>query len=291
LRSDGNLYAFNPYGPSNTPKWILQLGAGLNSYVNAPAIGSDGTVYVATGDGLLFAVTDDITTGAGAVLWQYPASDALGSFYASPAIGVDGTIYIPSSGGHIYAVNPVNGHQKWQYPKAGSPALGFIDSSPAIAADGTIYVGSQDNNLYAIKPDGTLKWKFMTVEAGNAGNIEAASPVIGPDGTIYIGNEGKESQNPGFLCAILDTGTQGTLKWRYQIPAPFFDPSGYYGISDTPAVDSNGVIYFGASDGQVYALVDNGVVAPPTVKWHTIVATTNPDDTWETRVRLAPPRP
>ena len=329
MAQDGNLYAFNPSGPSNTPKWILPLGTGTAGYTNAPAIGPYGKIYVATGDGFLFAVTDDITTGAGAVLWQYPAAsaDALGSFYATPAIGADGTIYVgsgspghlyaispPQSGGvgtlkwtfspndsnidtspaigvdgtiyvaswlgHVYAINPANGAKKWQYPKAGSPAIGLVDSSPAIGADGTIYVGSQENGLSAIKPDGTLKWAFTSTSTGT-GVDNMKSPVIGPDGTIYIGNEGTSS-HPGFLRAILDTGTQGALKWEYQIPAPSFDPSGYYGVSDTPAVNSNGVIYFGASDGQVYALTDNGVSAPPTVNWTTIVATTNPDDTWET---------
>ncbi len=143
------------------------------------SVGADGTIYIGSDAGILFAINPD-----GSQKWQF----ATGSLVVSgPAIATDGTIYVGSFDHNFYAINP-DGTQKWAF-STGAP----IDASAAISADGTVYVGSTNNNFYAINPDGSLKWTFAT------GGAIGQAPAIGADGTIYIGS------NDGNLYALGNT--------------------------------------------------------------------------------------
>jgi outer membrane protein assembly factor BamB len=72
-------------------KWTFATG---NS--SSPAIGSDGTVYVGSTDGKLYAVTP-----AGMLKWAFATGNSIES---SPAIGSDGTLYVGSDDGNLYAI-------------------------------------------------------------------------------------------------------------------------------------------------------------------------------------------
>jgi hypothetical protein len=115
---------------------------------STPAIGEDGTIYAASLDGHLYAITKK-----GRLKWKFQTKDMIES---SPVIAEDGTILVGSIDGRLYAINQV-GAKEWEF-KTGEA----IRSSPAIGDDGTIYVGSGDNKLYALSPDGTLKWDLST---------------------------------------------------------------------------------------------------------------------------------
>jgi len=205
-------------------KWAFTTGDVVYS---SPAIGADGTIYVGSNDGKLYAINPD-----GTQKWAFTTGGPI--FYSSPAIGADGTIYVGSFNGNLYAINP-DGSQKWAF------RIGplFFLSSPAIDIDGNIYVGSiLDRKLYAINPDGTQKWAFAT------GDAVASSPAIGVEGTIYVGS------NDGKLYAINPDGTQ---KWA-------FTTGGSVGSS--PAIGVDGTIYVGSFDEKLYAVNRNG-----TLKW------------------------
>jgi len=238
-------------------KWIFSAGSPVDS---SPAIGADGTIYVASWEGIVYALNPD----DGSVKWGTATGGLMSS---SPAIGADGTIYIGISGttepldfytGKVYALNPADGSVKWTFT-CGYP----IPSSAAIGADGTIFIGSEDRRIYALNPgDGSLKWKFDTESRVNN------SPAIGADGTVYAGNLAFYALNPadgsekwsfayGSKPAIGADGTiylscdsdfaalsaDGSLKWRIDIPS-----------NSVPAIDRDGIVYFGAYDGKVYAI-------------------------------------
>jgi len=148
-----------------TLKWKFKTEGGIDS---SPAIGQDGTIYVGSDDGNLYAINPN-----GTLKWKFKTKSVVSS---SPAIGPDGTIYVGSLDHNLYAINP-NGTLKWKFETGY-----WIAFSLAIGQDGTIYVGSGDGNLYAINSDGTLKWKFKT------GSAIGSSPAIGQDGTIYVGS-------------------------------------------------------------------------------------------------------
>jgi outer membrane protein assembly factor BamB len=178
--------------------------------------------------------------------WSY---DAKGAGYSSPTIGNDGTIYVGSSDGNLYAINS-NGTLKWKYVTESQ-----VNSPPTIGDDGTIYVGSDDYYLYAIDPDGTLKWKYATA------SYVQSYPAIGTDGTIYVGtiyvgNDLYVSGDKNFYAINPD----GTLKWSYYAGSPDTS-SPPVGVESSPAIGSDGTIYVGSNDGNLYAIFGSSGLA------------------------------
>ncbi|MBI4560816.1 MAG: PQQ-binding-like beta-propeller repeat protein [Candidatus Rokubacteria bacterium] len=65
--------------------------------LTAPAIGADGTVYVGSVDGKMYALKPD-----GTLLWAYQTGASI--VENSPAIGKDGTLYFSSMDKYLYAI-------------------------------------------------------------------------------------------------------------------------------------------------------------------------------------------
>ena len=222
-----------PKAPSDL-KWAFPTKGVV---ISSPAIGADGTIYVASQDGKLYAINPN-----GTQKWAFLTVENTSS---SPAIGSDGTIYVGSEDGKLYAINP-DGTQKWVFSTNGK-----LRSSPAISSYGTIYVGSGDYNLYAINPDGTLNWAFPTED------LVWSSPSIDSYGTIYVGSYDNN------LYAI---NPDGRLKWTFLIGDL---------VWSSPAIGSNGTIYLGSGNYNLYAInpdgtqkwtfITGGVVASPAI--------------------------
>jgi outer membrane protein assembly factor BamB len=191
---------------------------------STPAIASDGTIYFGSWDKSLYKINSD-----GKGIWKVQTSARISS---SPTIGPDGTIYIGSDDDFLYAVKP-DGSLKWSF-KTGER----IFSTAALAPDGTVYVGSFDNSTYAINPDGSEKWRFTT------GGFVFSSPSIAPDGTVYVGSY------DGNLYAI---NPDGSLKWLFVTGDV---------VQTSPAIASDGTIYAGSFNGNLYAINPDG-----TEKW------------------------
>ena len=62
---------------------------------SSPAIAADGTVYVGSDDGTVWAIGLN-----GDVRWTYKTG---GTVFSSPAIAPDGTVYVGSADGRLYA--------------------------------------------------------------------------------------------------------------------------------------------------------------------------------------------
>ena len=65
--------------------------------MSSPAVGKDGTIYIGSAGGSLYAVNS-----IGRETWAFPTG---GEVYSSAAIGKDGTIYFGSNDGNLYAVS------------------------------------------------------------------------------------------------------------------------------------------------------------------------------------------
>ncbi len=87
----GAFYALNPKDGSK--KWTVMMEI---PQVSSPAVGGDGTVYVAAGHTL-----HALDPATGAENWDFETGT---SIYSSPTIADDGTIYIGSGDGKFYAV-------------------------------------------------------------------------------------------------------------------------------------------------------------------------------------------
>ncbi|WP_448384841.1 Ig-like domain-containing protein, partial [Fervidobacterium sp.] len=67
-------------------KWKLQIG---NYIASSPSLTADGTIYIASKDTNLYAISSD-----GKIKWKFKTGAEV---LSSPAVGPDGTVYIGSS--------------------------------------------------------------------------------------------------------------------------------------------------------------------------------------------------
>lgn len=243
-------------------RWSFEMQGGIES----PAVAADGTIYVASADTNLYALSPE-----GKRKWVFKTGGPIDS---SPAIAADGTIYVGSYDNNLYAITP-EGKQKWTFTG------GFRFSTPALAADGTIYATNRDRKIYALTPEGKLKWSVQikcdffpadssaavgadgTVYVGGcdnqlhaftpegksqwasavAGNPNVSSPALGADGTIYVANKSQ----PGFLTLYAFT-PQGKLKWSFETPSG--------SMANPPVIALDGTIYYATE--WLYALTPEG---------------------------------
>ncbi|QYM77934.1 S8 family serine peptidase [Horticoccus luteus] len=190
-----------------------------NNLTSSPAVAPDGSVYVGSVDGYLYAYNAD-----GSQKWA-PFNTGGLIDTCSPAIGDDGTVYVGSFSGSLYAIDGATGAQKWTQQVASG---GTVANSPALAPDGSIYLRSNDGQLVAFTNAGTQKWTFPIP------GESYASPIVAPDGTIYLG-----ADNATFY-AVNSTGTQ---QWKYTLS------DANTAIYTTAALDSSGNIYFATFGG------------------------------------------
>ena len=191
--------------PNGTIKWFFNA---QNLIYCSPSIGKDGTVYIGSNDGYLYAIHPN-----GTLKWKYYGGGPKG--IGSASIAKDGTIYTGGTSGYLYALYP-NGTLKWKV------LTGWIgQSTPAIAEDGTIYVCDLDYcRLYSIATNGTVNWYY------HVGDDILTSPAIDSQGVIYF------ASYDNYLYAV---NKNGTLRWRFQAASQ--------GIESSPVIASDGTIY------------------------------------------------
>ena len=232
--------------------WTFETKKPIN---NEPIIGVDGTIYVVSYYGPIYALQPD-----GSVKWQFEIGGSGNpGFTTSPVISANSIIYVAGAmelgegASALYAINK-DGKLEWKYVLS-KMGYNYVYSSPALSSDGTIYVGTMEDTLYAINQKGTLKWKY-----GIADPI-ASAPAIGYNGNIYF----VASDNDGSLYSIKPNGT---FAWKYQVIDDPYWPS--YQIH--PVIASDGTIYctyqpYSSVEVELQAINPNG-----TLKWKSDLA-------------------
>jgi len=266
----------SPYDTSHAGggmKWYVNLS---DDVLSSPVISQDGTIYVTTVHGILWAINPN-----GTIKWNFTSE---GSSDCTPAIDTYGNIYFESgrSGGAspgwtLYSIYP-NGTERWRFFSDSN--FGNFDS-PVIDAVGNIYLGTWGGLLYCINDDGVEEWN-ISMKGG------VKNPVaIDDNGTIYVGTFGPSSIDLGALYAIAPDGYElwnhscnnfqgptiddanriyvvteeehflcfsdsGNLLWDQQIPEPGFS---------SPAIGLDGTIYLGFHNNRVRAFrPENGQI-------------------------------
>ena len=223
---DNNLHAINPDGSQN---WIFDLGG--DAIYTTPSVASDGTIYIGSDSDNLFAINPD-----GTQKWVFNTAGS--NVRSTPAIAQDGKVYITSDDDNLYALDPSNGSVVWSFPLGGNAQSGI-----ALDSDGTVIVGVDQGGsagaIYAVNPDGTEKWSVPVL-----GRISVCAPAIA-NGRVYVGT--KEGNN---LLAL--DASNGVQAWSFDTPGAI--------INSSPAIDVNGVIYFGSWDNHVYAVNPDGTL-------------------------------
>ena len=218
-------------------KWTYATDGPVRS---SPTV-ADGTLYVGSGDGRLYAL--DVDTGSRR--WVFDAKAPIDS---SPAVGTDG-VYFTDRSGSIVALDRSTGRERWRVRTGadapfewGREGWDVYTSSPAIVGD-VVVVGSGDGCVYAVDArTGKERWRSRT-----AGRIRS-SPAVA-EGAVYFGSA------DGSLYAV-DLAS-GALRWRFDTEGRTLSwrTFGYdrKTIQSSPAV-GDGAVYVGSRDGRLYAV-------------------------------------
>ncbi len=258
---DGNVYALD--AASGALKWKFHAGDVVHA---SPAI-ADGVLFIGSWDSYFYAL--DAATGA--EKWRFktgedPQIHNQVGIQSSAAVA-DGTVYFGCRDSNFYAVDARSGQKKWVFNNKGS----WVITSPAVQG-GKVYFGTSDTAL------------FYALDAATGTQLSSvkftwpmfASPAIASS-VIYAANE------DGKLTAI-DLATQKPV-WEFQTDgsrqnlATFAKPDGgpnyaavftedFYenmvigvnkmltvGMILSSPVVVDDAIYFGSTDGNLYALM------------------------------------
>ncbi len=138
-------------------------GAGI---VNAPAIATDGTLYVVDSDANLFAIAS-----SGTLKWSIDLGFPL-THHPKGEVIIDslGTIYVTASGGNFYGVSP-EGHLYWAYDLHHDDYTWL--SAGSIGTDGTLYFATfmSGETVYAFHSGNYLTNATVSPDCGSSSTI------------------------------------------------------------------------------------------------------------------------
>ena len=258
--SDGNLYALD--ARSGELRWKFKTGDVVHS---SPAF-ANGVLFFGSWDSYFYAV--DAKTGK--EKWRFHAGeDALihnqVGFQSSPAV-MDGVDYTGCRDAQLYALDAASGKEKWKFDNQ----LSWVITSPAVV-QGKVLFATSDSSLYHVVDAAT--GKPILRQEGKA-YMFSSPAVVGDVVLIGVLNGTLEARDAktGELLWDFQTETSKQNKgWVLTAERKFNQPLLFYSnwrenpiiatdrqisigaIFSSPLV-ANGVVYFGSTDGFLYAL-------------------------------------
>jgi len=260
--SDGNLYALNAV--TGKLAWAFKTGGLIHT---SPAL-YDGKLYFGSWDTYFYAI-DAIT---GKLIWKFKTGDQpvihlMEGIQASATCG-NGLIYFGARDGYFYALHANSGELAWKYSANGS----WILTTAAIKG-GTVYAATSDTYQFlgfdAKTGRQTLSFKAngyvysSPAIAGNTaffgdftGKFFAANLLSGKLTGQFITdgrkiNAGKLLKKDVLDYNYLSIGKDNSL---YSSSVDIMNQLYKLGPVVSSPVISNGIVYFGCSDGYLYAL-------------------------------------
>lgn len=257
---DGNIYALDV--STGAVRWRFQTGDVVHA---SPAI-ADGTVYIGSWDSYFYAL--DAKTGK--EKWRYKTGEDRKIYnqvgiQASAAV-VDGVVYFGCRDSKFYALDAKSGEKRWEYSNHGS----WVITSAAVK-NGKVYFATSDSTTIRALDIKTgaetftlkLKWPMFSSPAiagemlyigsheGRLTAIDFATQKVAWD----FQTDGSKQNGPAF------TKPDGTPNYALAFESNFYDDIVAGGtkmltvgaILSSPVV-VKGVIYFGSTDGNLYAV-------------------------------------
>ena len=259
---DHRVYALD--ASTGALRWTFETG----NVVHATPAVVDGVVYIGSWDRNLYA----LNAATGALIWKFQTGDDTDIYnqvgIASSAAVAGGTVFFGCRDGHFYAVDAKTGTKKWAHNNKG----GWVIASPAVN-HGVVYFPTSDG------------WRLKALDAVTGATIydvsnktvSFSSPALVQD-TLFFGT------SDGWLHAV--DAVTGRVKAEFQTDgsqqnsAKYIDADGHIRDTDTSLypdvtldgmiiglermytlgsvlsspVVANGVVYFGSTDGNVYAV-------------------------------------
>jgi outer membrane protein assembly factor BamB len=254
-----------------TLKWAIQFPSGV---LSSPTVVPDGTIYVATSDGGLVAVSPDGSTKALVAAIPPDASWRMSRF-STPAVAADGTLWVrswnePFSDSLSEAVTlrlAPNGTML-DYYLAGYPNL---QAYPTTGPDGSTYVSGASgidardaagNYLWQVvwlftSPDDAMLGHFSNLATSANGTVyvslHGACPLghqgLGPCVTAYYA-DGSMSPTQGVTTGVTSFDPSGRVNWTFATSDAVW--------MNSLSVASDGTLY--AAGNQFYRLGEGGKV-------------------------------
>lgn len=245
--SDGTIFV------AGTTTWLYALAPSgipiwqvdMHAAVN-PLAASSGTVYVSI-DSDIAAVTT-----SGQIKWRAPDGPA------STGVALGSGVMVAAKGGAITALTG-SGGRLWSF----NPAGGF--SGLLVESQGVVYAGSGSGTLYALNAEnGAALWEAESAAPVIAGPIVASSGAIifGSDRLYALNQVGSSEWTAGAPVAfgLAADSTGGALDALQSGDIELFDSAGGV-VSSTHSIANviqtgyspSGLSYVATSDGRLYA--------------------------------------
>ena len=234
--------------------------------VHASPAYADGVLFFGSWDSYFYAL--DAKTGK--EKWRFHGGeDALihnqVGFQSSPAI-VNGVVYTGCRDAQLYALDAATGKQKWKFDNQ----LSWVITSPAVT-DNKVFFATSDSSLYHVVEAAT--GKPILKKQGKA--YMFSSPAVAGD-VVFIGvlngtleahdvktgellwdfQVEKAKQNKGWILTSEDKFNGPMISasnWR-EGPIVGADRQFNIGAIFSSPLVANGVVFFGSTDGFLYAL-------------------------------------
>jgi outer membrane protein assembly factor BamB len=257
---DQNVYALD--AATGALKWTFATGDVVHA---SPAV-ANGVVYIGSWDRNLYAI--DASTGR--ERWRYTTGNDTTIYnqigIASSAAVAGGLVFVGGRDGHFHVVDAATGQLKWKHNNRG----GWTIASPAVK-DGIVYFPTSDGT----------RFKALEAATGNV-KFDLQNKAVSFSSPALAGNVAFYGTSDGYLNAV--SLTDGTLKATFQTDGSrengpkFTDENGRLktqlmypdrtldgmmigmrtmmslgSVLSSPVV-ADGVVYFGSTDGHLYAV-------------------------------------
>jgi outer membrane protein assembly factor BamB len=257
---DHRVYAID--AESGAMRWAFETGNVVHA---SPAV-SAGVVYIGSWDRNLYAL--DARTGA--LIWKFQTGDDTDVYnqvgIASSAAVAGGIVFFGCRDGHFYAVDVRTGAKKWEHDNK----KGWVIASPAIDR-GIVYFPTSDGQRFKALDAATGTTVYDVANKA----VSFSSPALVRDSIFYGTSDGwlhSVDIGTGQSRAAFQTDGSKENAARYIDAAGKMKSAALYpdatldgmiigldrmfslgSVLSSPAV-VDGVVYFGSTDGNVYAL-------------------------------------
>ncbi len=153
------------YTPTGDLRATVPVGGDI---VAGPVVGDDGTIWVATADRALLALSPGGSVRTRATVDVEMTAPSL-------AIATDGSLWLATSSSDLLHIAPTG---TVRHRIGGT----VIASGITLDADDAVLGVTDRSRLVRVEPDGTVRWAI------ELGQRVAVPPTLAPDGTIYIVN-------------------------------------------------------------------------------------------------------